>query len=611
MSNTANSGDNIKYLSKSAEQALSNNDVSTAVNQYLKILDIEPANAEIHYLIGKIYEGQRKTNQAIKFYENAFKIARNSKYGRSLAKWYIMGGRFKEANRAYEHFFENDEPNEIDLNNYALSLFYAGDRRNAAVNYAKLIELNPDNIRHKFDFIRVLTNLLIVLDTELLKRAFTICLRCDDVSCAPAANAWICTISMDGEFKTVFEAVSDSDLDQCVKLLNQANVTETLNKPFFSLGLTKLIHPSDRLEKLLEKTRRAVMTNPELSSRLEPFLCAMAAQNFMTDFPLFEEAFETEKVNSLVAKLEAARDSGFEWSNLLLFSLYRPLHFIKSFLEDPNLIPPTDQLTNLVKQQVLDHLTEQNLTPSIQKLGRIDNKVSMLTREQYEESPCPRWRFTQVPPLPQQVVDRTAGLKVLNAGCGTGLELINAAVALKNCHFVAIDLSLASLAYAKRQSDEIGLTNIDFVHGDILNVELLDQKFDLILSSGVLHHMEDTRNGLQKLSGILTPRGGRMLVGLYSKIARETLFSEIWEFIRFKKYSSKPTDIRRFRQDVLKSPSGHFLRNALKFRDFRSLSECRDMLFHARENLHTLPELEQFIGSVGLRVVGFLAPPDA
>ena len=40
-------------------------------------------------------------------------------------------------------------------------------------------------------------------------------------------------------------------------------------------------------------------------------------------------------------------------------------------------------------------------------------------------------------------------------------------------------------------------------------------------------------------------------------------------------------------------------------RDFFSLSECRDLLFHAQEHRLTLPEIAAFMGDNGLRFIGF------
>ncbi len=44
---------------------------------------------------------------------------------------------------------------------------------------------------------------------------------------------------------------------------------------------------------------------------------------------------------------------------------------------------------------------------------------------------------------------------------------------------LAIDLSLASLGYAKRKAQELALTNIEFAQADILKLGQLGRSFDL------------------------------------------------------------------------------------------------------------------------------------
>ena len=60
---------------------------------------------------------------------------------------------------------------------------------------------------------------------------------------------------------------------------------------------------------------------------------------------------------------------------------------------------------------------------------------------------------------------------------------------------LAIDLSLSSLAYAKRQTEELGITSIKYMQGDILKLKKLDKQFDIIESVGVLHHMDNPMDG--------------------------------------------------------------------------------------------------------------------
>ena len=75
--------------------------------------------------------------------------------------------------------------------------------------------------------------------------------------------------------------------------------------------------------------------------------------------------------------------------------------------------------------------------------------------------------------------------RVLIAGCGTGQHSLGTADRFKESKVLAIDLSLASLAYAQRKTNEFGVSNIHYAQVDILNLEKLNNKFDVIESVGV------------------------------------------------------------------------------------------------------------------------------
>ena len=81
-----------------------------------------------------------------------------------------------------------------------------------------------------------------------------------------------------------------------------------------------------------------------------------------------------------------------------------------------------------------------------------------------------------------------------------------------------VDLSLASLAYAQRKSNELSFTNIDYLQADILHLHQLGKEFDIIESVGVLHHMDEPMAGWRVLVDLLKP-GGLMKIGLYSEFA--------------------------------------------------------------------------------------------
>jgi SAM-dependent methyltransferase len=168
---------------------------------------------------------------------------------------------------------------------------------------------------------------------------------------------------------------------------------------------------------------------------------------------------------------------------------------------------------------------------------------------------------------------------------------------------LAVDLSLASLAYAARKTRELGLGNITYAQADIVNLGSLGRTFDLVEASGVLHHLVDPMAGWGLLLSMLRP-AGLMRVALYSKIARRDIV-EARKFIAERNYAGTADDIRRFRQDLMAFPDGTPLKKVCNSTDFFTTSMCRDLLFHVQETGFDLDEIGSWIREQKLLFLGF------
>ena len=60
--------------------------------------------------------------------------------------------------------------------------------------------------------------------------------------------------------------------------------------------------------------------------------------------------------------------------------------------------------------------------------------------------------------------------EILVAGCGTGQHALVTASRVSNARVLALDLSLSSLSYALRKSEELDFSNIEYVQGDIMEL---------------------------------------------------------------------------------------------------------------------------------------------
>jgi len=198
--------------------------------------------------------------------------------------------------------------------------------------------------------------------------------------------------------------------------------------------------------------------------------------------------------------------------------------------------------------------------------------------------------------------------EILMAGCGTGQHALVTASRFSNARVLAIDLSLSSLSYALRKTNELGFSNFEYAQADIMELGTLERRFDLIGCAGVLHHLGDPLAGWRILADLLRP-GGLMKIGLYSETARQDIISGR-ALIAEKGYTTSPEDIRRCRQDIMAMAENgnRKMASICNGRDFFSLSNCRDLLFHVQEHRFTLPRIEAALEALELRFLGFEWP---
>ena len=104
------------------------------------------------------------------------------------------------------------------------------------------------------------------------------------------------------------------------------------------------------------------------------------------------------------------------------------------------------------------------------------------------------------------VDNRLDGWRVLDAGCGTGHIVVGFAKQYPDAHFIGVDASQRSIDTARRLAENYGVSNVEFIHGNIPDLSF-SEKFDLITCLGVLHHLPDPRVGLLWLSEHLAASG--------------------------------------------------------------------------------------------------------
>ena len=380
------------------------------------------------------------------------------------------------------------------------------------------------------------------------------------------------------------------------------------------------------MERFLTMARHAMleiamgMTNSEdgVGASLS-FYSALARQCFINEYVFSYTDDEIQKAidlrDLLVAALEAKAQVPILWP--IAVAAYFPLYSLTlatQLLE----MPWSEKILAVLVQQVCEPEEEQQLRSTISRLTDIEDEVSLLVQRQYEENPYPRWIMANPGSKPETVdvalrrifpfatfqpLGKRDELDILIAGCGTGQHPIGEAQRFQGARVLAIDLSISSLCYAKRKTQELNLTSIEYAHADLLKLGSLGRSFDIIESVGVLHHLSDPLAGWRTLLSLLRP-GGFMYLGFYSEVARRNIV-RIRSFIAEQGYGSTADEIRRCRQNLVELDKSANFGTTTKVQDFFSLSDCRDLLFHVQEHRMTLTGIDVFLRENNLVFLGF------
>jgi len=81
------------------------------------------------------------------------------------------------------------------------------------------------------------------------------------------------------------------------------------------------------------------------------------------------------------------------------------------------------------------------------------------------------------------------GSHVLEAGCGVGAQTHILAKRSPGAQFTSVDISPSSLAQARAEIEQHGLTNVTFHEGDIFDLPFDDASFDHAFVCFVLEHL--------------------------------------------------------------------------------------------------------------------------
>ena len=103
----------------------------------------------------------------------------------------------------------------------------------------------------------------------------------------------------------------------------------------------------------------------------------------------------------------------------------------------------------------------------------------------------------------------SAGLRVLDIGCGQGVDLVE--FALGGARVTGLDLTPRHVELARAHLAALGLEG-EVAQGDAEDMPFEDASFDRVSSMGVLHHTPDMPAALREVRRVLRPGGDARIV---------------------------------------------------------------------------------------------------
>ncbi len=385
--------------------------------------------------------------------------------------------------------------------------------------------------------------------------------------------------------------------------------------------LRSTINERLELELLLTELRRALVTGNVRWSEDEVLVRTVATllqQCINNEYVWRAGPDEYKTVDRLVGPTPATA----RWDAIILASLYLRLdRLLEREPDRQRLIGELPEDLRAVASAYLEEVAARNaIRGSIASFGSASRGIQSTVAATYEQYPYPRWLNWEIPaPGTFRGVlaslhpdgrwsDHTQPLDALVAGCGTGSKAVASAIGLgANARVLGVDLSETSLAYATWMSMKHGVSNLEYLRMDLLELPQLGRQFDLVECTGVLHHLRDPAMGAQALAAVTRP-GGLVHISLYSESARD-------EVIRLRqRYEHRieeisDDEVREFRWRLMQEdPDSVNERLCLRW-DFFDLARCRDLLFHPLEHRYSVRSAVRMLSEVGLEFLTIQAPP--
>lgn len=189
--------------------------------------------------------------------------------------------------------------------------------------------------------------------------------------------------------------------------------------------------------------------------------------------------------------------------------------------------------------------------------------------------------------------------RILVAGCGT-TQAAHYAARWPRARVVGIDVSENSIAFTQELKRKHSLHNLEVRQLAIERVREVDETFDYVVCTGVLHHLTDPDAGLRSLRDVLAPSGAMHLM-VYAPYGRTGIYM-LQEYCRRLRIGWTAEDIRDLAASLKALPPDHPIVPLLRSSpDFATMAGLADALLHPNDRAYSVPHLLEFLERADLR----------